>query len=281
MLAVTSVAMVVELVGAWVSGSLALAADAGHMFTDTAAIAIALVAMTIAHRGERARSTFGLFRLEIFAAVVNAVVLLVLAGWIIWSALTRLSDPPRVESGVMLAVAVLGLGANAFSLWWLHTAQQRSLNVRGAYLEVLGDLIGSVAVILAAGVIVVTGHAIADPVASLLVAVLIVPRTFMLLAEAVNILLEATPRGTDLDHVREHITGVEGVRSVHDLHVWTISSQLPVMSAHVVLDDAWLHRSGEVLDALQVCLSAHFDVDHCTFQLEPPGHAAHEATMHP
>jgi cobalt-zinc-cadmium efflux system protein len=280
-LVLTGVVMLLEIVGAVVSGSLALAADAGHMFTDVAAIGIALTAMTIAERRTTSRSTFGLYRLEIFAAAVNAVILLAVATFIVWSALRRLDDPPEVQSGLMLAVALVGLAANAVSIWWLHDAQQDSLNVRGAYLEVLGDLLGSAAVVVAALVITTTGQEIADPIASLLVAALIVPRTWSLLREAVSILLESTPPGTDLEHVRQHIVDVEGVVDVHDLHVWTISSGRPVMSAHVVVDDPWLARSGEVLDGLQECLAAHFDVEHSTFQVEPRGHAAHEAPTHP
>ncbi len=280
-LVVTGAVMVVEVVAALVSGSLALAADAGHMFTDVAAIGIALTAMTIAERRTTSRSTFGLYRLEIFAAAVNAVILLAVAAFVVWTAVRRLDDPPEVGSGLMIAVAVLGLAANAGSLWWLREGQRESLNVRGAYLEVLGDLLGSAAVIVAGVVIATTGEQVADPVASLVVALLIVPRTWALLREAVTILLEATPSGTDLDHVRRHIVGVEGVLDVHDLHIWTISSGRPVMSAHVVVEDAWLGHSGEVLDMLQHCLAAHFDVDHCTFQVEPPGHAAHEAPTHP
>ncbi len=280
-LVVTGVVMVAEVVGALVSGSLALAADAGHMFTDVAAIGIALSAMTIAQRRTSSRSTFGLYRLEIFAAAVNAVILLGVAGFVIWFALHRLSEPPEVGSGLMITIAALGLFANAWSLWWLHESQRESLNVRGAYLEVLGDLLGSVAVVVAGVAIATTGAQVVDPIASMVVAALIVPRTWVLLREAVTILLEATPSGTDLDHVREHIVSLDGVVGVHDLHVWTISSGRPVMSVHVVVDDSWLGRSGEVLDALQHCLAAHFDVDHCTFQVEPRGHADHEAPTHP
>ncbi len=280
-LALTGTVMVAEIVGAWLSGSLALAADAGHMFTDVAAIVVALTAMTIAERRTTSRSTFGLYRLEILAAAVNAVILLAVAGFVVWSAIGRLDDPPEVEYGLMLGVGLVGLAANAVSVWWLHGPQRESLNVRGAYLEVLGDLLGSMAVVVAAVVIGLTGEEVADPVASLFVAALIVPRTWSLLREVTSILLESTPPGTDLDHVRRHIVAVDGVVDVHDLHVWTISSGRPVMSAHVVVDDGWLARSGEVLDGLQGCLAAHFDVEHSTFQLEPRGHAAHEAPTHP
>lgn len=280
-LAVTGVVMIAELVAAAFSGSLALAADAGHLFTDVAAIGTALTAMTIAERRTSARSTFGLFRLEIFAAAVNAVVLLGVAALVVWVAVRRLDDPPDVASGWMILVAGLGLVANAVSLRWLHAGQRSSLAVRSVYLEVLGDLLGSAAVVVAGLVIAMTGETIADPIASLVVAGLIVPRTWALLREAVTILLEATPPGTDLEHVRRHIVELDGVVDVHDLHVWTISTGRPVMSAHVVVEDSWLGRSGEVLDSLQGCLAAHFDVEHSTFQVEPRGHAAHEAPTHP
>jgi cobalt-zinc-cadmium efflux system protein len=280
-LVVTGIVLIVEVIGAFVTGSLALGADAGHMFVDVTGIGIALTAMTIAERRTTSRSTFGLYRLEIFAAAVNAVVLLAVAGYVVVTAIGRLDDAPAVDSGLMIVVAAIGLVANAWSLWWLHAGQQESLNVRGAYLEVLGDLLGSAAALVAGVVIATTGYDAADPIASLAIAAMIVPRTWSLLREAVTILLEATPSGVDLDHVRRHIVDVEGVVDVHDLHVWTISSGRPVMSAHVVVEDTWLGRSGEVLDTLQSCLAAHFDVEHCTFQVEPLGHVEHEAPTHP
>lgn len=280
-LLVTGVILVAEIVGAVLSGSLALAADAGHMFTDVAAIGTALAAMTIADRRTSERSSFGLYRVEIFAATVNAVILLAVAGWVVWSAIRRLGDPPSVGSGLMIAVAGFGLIANSVSLWWLREGRGGSLNVRAVYLEVLGDLIGSAGVVVAGVLIAITDQAVIDPIASLAVALLIVPRTWELLREAVTILLEATPAGMDLDHVRRHVVEIDGVVDMHDLHVWTISSGRPVMSAHVVVDEGWLSRSGEVLDELQSCLGAHFDVEHSTFQVEPRGHADHEAPMHP
>ncbi|MBA3234328.1 MAG: cation transporter [Propionibacteriales bacterium] len=280
-LGVTAAAMIAEVVGAVLSGSLALVADAAHMFTDAAGITIALTAMAIAERRTAARSTFGLYRLEIFAAALNSVLLLALAGWIGWEAVDRLVDPPPVAGTTMLVVAVVGLAANAYALRVLAPAASTNLNVRGAYLEVLGDLLGSAAVVTAAVVVRTTGATIADPLCSIIVSVFIVPRTWMLLREAVNVLLEATPRGFDLDHLRAHVLGIDGVVGVHDLHVWTISSELPVMSAHVVVDDDSLSHAGEVLDALQDCLGAHFDVSHSTFQIEPMGHVDHETRLHP
>lgn len=280
-LAISVVVLVVQAGAAYLSGSLALAADAGHVLADVAAVALALAAVVVSERRTPARSTFGLYRLEIFAAAVNAVVLLGVAALISWSAIRRLDDPPDVDSTVMLAAALFGMAANGVCLRLLHFGSRSNLNVRGAYLEVLSDLLGSLAVLVAAVLIALTGKAIVDPLISLLVAALIVPRTWLLLREAVGVLLEASPPGTDLEHVRTHIRDVAGVVDVHDLHVWTISSGRPVMSAHVVVEDDWLHRSGEVLDALQGCLAAHFDVAHCTFQLEPAGHGGHETGFHP
>jgi cobalt-zinc-cadmium efflux system protein len=282
-LGMTATVLVAELLGAALTGSLALLADAGHMATDVAGILLAVLAVTFAGMPATPARTFGYYRLEILAAVVNAVLLFGVAVYILWEAWQRWSAPPEVDGALMLAFAVVGLGANVVGLLLLRSGAQASLNVRGAYLEVLGDLLGSVAVIGAAVVIAVTGWARADVVASVAVALMILPRTWSLLREAVDVLLEATPRGTDLAQVRAHILGTPGVLDAHDLHVWTITSGMPVLSVHVVVDDQVLAHGGggQVLDALGTCLAAHFDVEHCTFQLEPAGHSEHEHAAHP
>jgi cobalt-zinc-cadmium efflux system protein len=246
-------------------------------------VAIALIAATLAARPATNERTFGLQRAEVLAAAGNALLLGVVAVWVMVEAVRRWNDPPDVATGLMLAVAVVGGAANLVSLLVLHGGHTESLNVRGAYLEVLGDLLGSLAVIAAAVVILVTGYTRADAVASVVIGVLILPRAWSLLRDVLDVLLEATPRGVDLDHVREHIRGVRGVVDVHDLHVWTITSGVKVLSAHVVVDDECIEqgRSGQVLDALASCLSGHFDVEHSTFQLEPVGHLAHEPAQHP
>jgi cobalt-zinc-cadmium efflux system protein len=179
-------------------------------------------------------------------------------------------------------VAVVGACANAAGLLILRGGQAESINLRGAYLEVLGDLLGSLAVIVAALVITFTGYTRADSIASIAIFVLIVPRAWSLLRDVVDVLLESTPRGVDLDQVRSHINEVPGVVDVHDLHAWTITSGVPVLSAHVVVDDSCIRdgRTGEILDRLGECLGDHFDVEHCTFQLEPESHRAHEAAHH-
>ncbi|MGA8210103.1 MAG: cation diffusion facilitator family transporter [Nocardioidaceae bacterium] len=277
-LGLTGSVVVVQLVGAWLSGSLALLADAGHMLTDAAAIGVALSASYVAARPPDPRRTFGYHRAEILAALVNAVVLLGVCGFLAVEGVRRLVDPVEVRAGTMLGFALVGLAANAVSLGLLFRRQGASLNMRGAYLEVLGDLVGSVLVVLAAGVIATTGFTRADPLTSLLIAVLILPRSFRLLREAVSVLLETTPAHLDLDDVRAHLLRTRGVLDVHDLHAWTITSGMPVLSAHVTVSDACLAERGvgQLLDEFSHCVAEHFDVDHVTFQIEPESHRDHE-----
>jgi cobalt-zinc-cadmium efflux system protein len=264
--ALTLAVFVVEVAGALASGSLALLADAGHMFTDVVGIGLALGAMWVAGRPPTDSRTFGFLRLEIVAAAINAVLLFGVAAFILIEAWRRLAEPPEVASGLMLGVALLGLAANAASLLLLRHAQHRSLNMRGAYLEVMGDLAASATVIVAAVVISVTGWLPADPIASAVIGLLILPRTLRLLRDALDILLEAAPKGVDLDEVRRHIVDARGVADVHDLHAWTITSGMNVLSAHVVIDQT--ADPPAVLDELCRCLSGDFDIEHSTFQLE-------------
>ncbi len=265
-LGLSLVILVVEAVGAFASNSLALLADAGHMLTDVSGIGLALLAIWFAGRAPTNDRTFGYLRLEIIAAVTNAFLLFGVAAFILFEAWQRLSAPPEVASGLMLAVALLGLAANAVSLYLLRQAQRESLNMRGAYLEVMGDFVGSAAVIVAAVVIATTGWSQADAVASVVIALLILPRTFALLRDATDVLLEATPKGIDMDHVRRHILEAPGVEDCHDLHAWTITSGMNVVSAHVILTDG--ADPATTLDALCACLSDDFDIEHSTFQLE-------------
>ncbi|MDT0117763.1 cation diffusion facilitator family transporter [Microbacterium sp. PRF11] len=280
-LALTATVMVVQIVGAVLSGSLALLADAAHMFTDTAALVVALVATAIAARPADDRRTFGYQRAEVLGALANGVILIVLCAWVGIEAVQRLLAPAEaeVQGGLMLTVAIIGMVANAISMWLLGRAQKRSINVRGAYLEVLGDLVGSVAVIVAAIVIVTTGFAQADAIASLFIAVLIVPRAIGLLREVVVVLTESAPVGVHVSEIRDHIRGADGVVDVHDVHVWQLTRGAPVFSAHVIVDDAAFAdgRAAGILSSLQECLSDHFDVEHSTFQLEPAGHVEHDS----
>lgn len=281
-LALTGCVFVLEVVGALLSGSLALLADAGHMATDALGIGLALGAVTLAQRPAAGRRTFGLQRIEVLAAGLNGVLLLGVGTYVVIEAIRRIGDPPEINSGWMLSIAAIGLVANLVSLAVLHAGQGESLNTRGAYLEVLGDALGSVAVLVAGVVIATTGWTGADVVASLAIGALVLPRAWSLLREALDVLLEAAPRGVDLAQVRAHVLSVDGVLDVHDLHAWTITSGLPVLSAHVVVNDAVLAdgHGGRVLDALCACLGDHFDLEHCTFQLESAGHSDHEAPVH-
>ena len=264
--ALTVGVFIVELVGAVASNSLALFADAGNLLTDVVGIGLALLAISFAARPASAERTFGYVRFEILAAVVNAVLLFGVAAFVVYEAWRRLSEPPQIETGLMFAVAAIGLLANAASLALLRDAQRRSLNMRGAYLEVMGDMAGSFGVLVAAIVIAATGWTGADAVASIVIAILIVPRTVSLLRDAINVLLEATPKGVDLADVRTHILDADGVADVHDLHAWTITSGMNVVSAHVVLEPG--ADAPSVLDELCQCLSGDFDIEHSTFQLE-------------
>jgi cobalt-zinc-cadmium efflux system protein len=281
-LAITGTVLVAEVVGGLLSGSFALLADAGHMFTDAAGLSLALLATHLAARPATERRTFGWQRAEVLAAMVNGMVVAAIGVVVIVEGAGRIASPQPVEAPLMLAVALVGLVANAAGLALLRGGQRESLNVRGAYLEVLGDLLGSLAVVAAALVVLATGFERADGIASVLIGLVILPRAAMLLRQVAAVLLEATPEGVDLGAVRRHITGVPGVADVHDLHAWTITSGVPVLSAHVVVEDAVIAagETGGVLDALGECLAGHFDVGHCTFQIEPPAHAAHEDVTH-
>jgi cobalt-zinc-cadmium efflux system protein len=276
--AITLTVFVIELVGGLMADSLALMADAGHMLTDVVGIGLALGAIWFAARPATQQRTYGFLRLEILAAVINAVLLFGIAAYVLYEAWQRLSEPPEIQSGLMLAVAIVGLAANGLSMFLLRDAQRSSLNMRGAYLEVMGDLLGSIAVIVAAIVITVTGWVGADAVASAFIGILIVPRTWHLLREALDVLLEASPRGVDMTEVRRHILEAPGVADVHDLHAWTITSGLNVVSAHVVLDEA--ADPPEVLNHLCQCLSGNFDIEHSTFQLETADRRRLEEAAH-
>ena len=281
-LALTTLVAVGEVIGAVITGSLVLFADAAHMAADAAGLGLSLFAAFAAARPATERRTFGYARAEILAAMANAVLLLAMAGFILYEAIRRLVSPAGIGSGLLIVFGVIALAANAVSLVLLRQGQAESLNLRGAFLEVASDTLGAAAVIVTGVIIAATGFTRADPIASLVVGLLILPRTWRLLRETVDVLLEASPRGMDLNEVRRHMTTLHGVRDVHELHAWTITSGLPVLSAHVVVDPEFFDdgRCFSMLDRLQDCLRGHFDVEHSTFQLEPAGHASHEHPMH-
>ncbi len=281
---VTAGILIAEIVGAIWTGSLALLVDAGHMLTDTAGLFMALVAASLVLRPPTPERTWGFRRAEVLAACGQAAVLLAVGVYAFIEGIRRLGAPPEVSSTGLLVFGIIGLVGNLISLWVLSSGRKANLNMRAAFLEVLNDALGSVAVIISAIVIATTGWTRADAVAGMLIAVLIVPRAVLVLREAGNILLEATPKGLDLAEVRAHICSLEHVREVHDLHASMIATGLPVLSAHVVLDEECFQdgHAAEVLRQLQDCVAAHFEVsiEHSTFQLEPPGHAEREHHAH-
>ncbi|HET9871840.1 MAG TPA: cation diffusion facilitator family transporter [Propionibacteriaceae bacterium] len=280
-IAITMTVFGLQVIGGLISGSLALLADAGHMLTDSTGLVIALIATLLAARPATAARTYGLQRAEVLAALANGLLLAAVGVWVLIQAVERWHAPADISSGLMLIIALVGAAANTLALVLLRRGQAESLNLRGAYLEVLGDLLGSVAVIVAAVVIMITGYTRADSIASVLIFAMIIPRCWSLLREVVDVLLEATPRNVDLAQVRRHICDLDGVLDVHDLHAWTITSGSPVLSAHVVVDQECLSGgSGQMLDRLAECLGQHFDLEHCTFQLEPESHRAHEKAHH-
>ena len=279
---IVGVFLVVEIVGSLLAGSLALLADAGHMFSDLLGLVVALVALGIAARPATDRQTFGYQRAEVLGALANGLILLGVAVVVAVQGVGRLFEPAEVLGVPMLVVAGLGLAANVAVLLILRGGAKDSIGMRGAYLEVLGDLLGSVAAVTAAVVILLTGFAQADAIASLVIAALIIPRALGLLRDVVHVLTESVPTHMDVAEIREHLLGTPGVVDVHDVHVWAITSGAPVFSAHIVVSAELFAGggTGRLLDELGTCLSGHFDVEHSTFQLEPEEHAAHEDQHH-
>ncbi len=266
--ALLAVFMVVEAVGAWVTGSLALLSDAGHMFTDVLGIGMALAAITAASKASRdGQRTFGLYRMEVLAALANAVLLFGVAVYVVIEAVRRFDEPPEVLVGPMLIVAVAGLVANVVAFLLLRSGSKESLNVRGAYLEVLGDLLASVGVIVAAVVIAVTDWWYADPIVAVAVGAFILPRTYKLGRAALRVLVQAAPPHVDITEVRAGLLALDGVADVHDLHVWTLTSGMEVASAHLKLTAG--ADLGRVLSTARQVLHDRFAIEHATLQVEP------------
>jgi cobalt-zinc-cadmium efflux system protein len=264
-LALTTVFMFVEAVGGWVAGSLALLADAGHMLTDVGALTLSLLSAWIAQRPADDSKTYGYLRWEILAALVNGAALFGIAAWVVIEAVQRIQDPQPVRSGLFLAIASAGLVVNLVSLAVLHSSREGSLNVRGAYLHVLGDALGSVGAVTAAGIIAVTGWTLADPIVSILLSLLILVGAARLLRESTDILLESVPRQVSMAEVQRRMLGVPGVAAVHDLHVWTVTSGMIAMSGHAVVPDLEAHPG--VLDGIREEMSL-MGIRHVTIQLE-------------
>jgi cobalt-zinc-cadmium efflux system protein len=281
---ITATILVAEIVGAVTTGSLALLVDAAHMLTDAGSLAVALFAATLTTRPATAQRTWGFGRAEVIAAAAQAGVLLAVGLFVLVEAVQRLFNPPELAPSQLLVFGIIGLVGNVASILVLATSRSANFNLRAAFLEVVNDALGSVAVIGAAVVILFTGWAGADAVAAILIGILILPRAFTLLRETLNVLLEATPKGLDLDSVRTHILELDHVRSVHDLHASQIATGLPVLTAHVVIDTECFRdgHAPQLLDQLQECVATHFNVsvEHSTFQLEPLSHESHENPTH-
>lgn len=276
--AVLAVFMVVEVVGGLVTGSLALLSDAGHMLTDVLGLGMALAAIQLASSSQQRRShTYGLYRLEILAALANAVLLLGVATYVLVEAVGRFGDPPELDIGPLLVVASLGLVANLVAFALLREGAKESLNLEGAYLEVLADTVGSIGVIVAALAMRATGWGWLDPAVAVAISAWIVPRTLRLGGRALRILVQAAPRHLDLDALEVDLAALPGVVDVHDLHAWTLTSDMEVVSAHLMVTTGTDHHG--VLDQARVVLRDDYGIDHATLQVEPEDHeGCHEVT---
>ena len=260
---------IVEVIGGIVTNSLALLADAAHMLTDVGGLALALFAMWMAQRPANAEKTYGYYRVEILAALANALVLFFISFYILYEAYRRFQEPPEVNSLPMLAVAAVGLAVNLVGIYNLRSGSKESLNVQGAFLEVVSDMLGSIGVIVAGLIMYFTGWYYADPIFSVLIGLFILPRTWILTKQAVNVLLEATPAHINLKAVEEAMRSIPGVAAVHDLHVWTITSGMDSLSAHIVLAEGTLLQSGQkILETLNTQLKEKFGLEHTTIQIE-------------
>jgi cobalt-zinc-cadmium efflux system protein len=265
-LVLTFVYMLAEAVGGWYANSLALLADAGHMLTDVAALALTLFAFWFAARPATSKRTYGYYRFEILAAFINGIVLVLLSIWIIYEAFDRWRDPPAVLGGELTLIAAGGLLVNLIAAYLLHSDHQHDLNIRGAWLHVMGDLLGSVAAVCAGLAILVFGWIWADAVVSILISAIIIFGAWRLILESVNVLLEGTPRHIELAAVEQTILDTAGVAGVHDLHVWTISSGIDALSAHISHDDSVAHS--KLLAMVRSRLHDRFGIDHLTIQME-------------
>lgn len=281
---VTATILVAEVIGAWWTGSLSLLADAGHMLTDAGGLLMALVATHLTLRPADKQRTWGMRRAEVLAAGIQATILFGVGIFAIVEGIRRLMNPGEVHGSGLLIFGIVGLAGNVISLAVLSGGRGSNLNMRAAFLEVVNDALGSVAVIVSAIIIQTTGWVQADAIAGMIIAILIIPRAIIILRESGLILLESTPKGLDLDEVREHMLGLPHVLAVHDLHASQISTGFPTLSAHVVLDDSCFedNHAPQILDSLQTCVKKHFpiSIEHTTFQLEPASHPRHEFPTH-
>jgi cobalt-zinc-cadmium efflux system protein len=260
---------VVQLIAGIAFGSLALIADSAHMASDVVALAIAILAQALSTRPASARNTYGMTRAEVLAAQANAVVLVVVSGWVVFEAVQRLSDPEPIDGLGVLVVGALGLLVNVVSAWVIARSAGQSLNLRGAFLHLASDAVGSIGVVIAGAVVLATGAEWVDPVVSILISILVVIAAWQLLRDATRVLLEAVPKGLDVDAVEQALVTAEGVEAVHHLHVWSIGSETAALSAHVVLaGELTLHQAQTKGHALKATLAQEFGIEHATLELE-------------
>lgn len=276
-LAVTSTYMVIEVVAGVLTNSLALIADAGHMLTDVFGLGLALFAIWFAARPATPQRTYGFYRAEILAATVNALVLFGISAYILYEAWQRFQAPPEVDSGPMMIVATIGLGINVFGAFLLFKASGESLNMRGAFFEVVSDMLGSIGVILAGAIIFFTGWQYADPLISVAIGLFILPRTWNLLREAVGVLLEGTPADINVASVEQMLLTMPHVEKVHDLHVWSLTSGMNALSVHVAVGKG--HDAEALLEQINVALREQFKIDHSTIQIETVDRQQQEAAI--
>ena len=270
-LALTGTFLIAEVVGGVVTNSLALLSDAAHMFTDVAALAIALLAIRIGKRAADRQRTFGYARFEILAATFNAVLLFLVAMYILWEAVDRFRTPAPVQSGAMMVIAALGLVVNIISMRLLQANSEKSLNVKGAYLEVWSDMLGSVGVLVAGAIIQFTGWTLIDPIIAVVIGFWVLPRTWVLLKDSLNVLLEGVPSGMALEKIESEVVSIPGVVAIHDLHVWAVTSGKALLTAHVVRDSTTDIGDAALLAAVRARLKERFDVHHATLELERAG----------
>ena len=267
-LGIVLVVMAAEVIGGMLSNSLALLGDAGHMLIDALALGMSLFAISIARRPVTATRTYGYYRVEILAALTNGVTLVLVAAFIFYEAYQRLLNPPTVRTTLMLVVAIIGLIANLIGLRLLRGVRHGSLNIKAAFWHIFGDTISSVGVIAAGIIIAITGWGVIDPIIAIFIGGVILWGAVLLVRESTDILLEAAPRHIQTDKVIEMIKGVPGVREVHDMHIWTITSGMHALSAHLLIEDQTVSRSGEIVAVVNRDLAKHFNITHTTLQLE-------------
>ena len=267
-LSITGLMTIVELAGGLISNSLALIGDAGHMFTDTLALGLSLFALNLARRPASQTKTYGYYRAEILAALVNGTILILVSGYIFYEAYHRFVEPPEVRGGLMLIVAAIGLAANVVGISVLRSAGSRNLNVKGAFLHMWSDTVSSLGVIAAGAIILLTGRTIADPIISIIIGILILRGAGGLVWESVNILLEAVPKNLDVSRINDAVRKIKGVRDIHDVHLWAITSGMYAMSCHLLIEDQKVSNCTQIVEEVNETLSQKFGISHSTVQLE-------------